>query len=122
MSIIPLSADEFNSQSIHLFASDEDICYRIGDTLCVCNVENESNNIGIENIGKPSVATLANALRFLLLIYREYEIDYISIREEVRWPAIRRYKYYQDDKTKLIYIRLTDVIEQLEREVLRCDS
>lgn len=115
--IIPLSADEFNSQSNHLFASDEDICYRIGDTLCVCNVENESNNIGIENIGKPSVRTLINTLRFLLLIYREYDIDYISVREEVHWPVIRRYRYYQDENTKLIYIRLSDNIAQLEREV-----
>ena len=121
MSIIPLSATEFNSQSVHLFASDEDICYRIGDTLCVCNVENESNNIGIENIGKPSVSTLPNALRFLILIYREYDIDYISIREEVHWPAIRRYKYYQDSKIKLIYVRLSDNMEQLEREVRKCD-
>lgn len=112
----PLSADEFNHLTNHLYAEDEDICYRIGDTMCVCNTGGDVNNIGIENIGKPSVKTLANALRFLLMIYREYDIDYISIREEVQWPAIRRYRYLRD-ADGVIYIRLSDNLKQLEREV-----
>lgn len=116
--LIALSALQFNQLSSHLFANEEDICYLINkNTLGVCNLEKDCNNIGIENIGKPSIRTVKDALLFLLFINKEYDIDYISIREETPWPTIRRYKYFQDNKSKLIYIKLSENLDQLKREV-----
>lgn len=116
MTITPLSHKELNDATNYLYADEEDICYKINDTYCVCSLEHDCNNIGIETL-EPTVATTRNMLTFLRLLYDEYNIDYISIREHKRWKILDRVSHYTDSKTGIHYIKISDNLHIFQREL-----
>lgn len=113
--ITPISHTELNDATSYLFAEEEDICYKVGGTYCVCSTENGCNNIGVET-PTPNVATTRNMLKFLKVLYEEYGIDYISIREHRRWRMLDRVRHFTNEKG-VHFIKISDNLNIFDREI-----
>lgn len=113
--ILPLTAEELNNKTNYLFADEEDICYKINDTYCVCSLSNDCNNIGIES-QEYKISTTRDMLRFLKILYEEYNIDYISIREHVKWDMLKRVKHFTNENG-VHFIKISDNLNIFTREI-----
>lgn len=111
-----ISNRELNDMSNYLYAEPNDICYKINNTLCLCNLEHECYNIGIETI-KPTITVVRDLFRFIYILYSEYDINYVSVRQKVVWPVLNRLKGYTDKETGIVYYKISENIDQVKKEM-----
>lgn len=110
---------EFNKRT-HFFADDNDIVYLInGNTYCCLQRDNDCNNVLVQVI-KPRVTTFKDILMFFYILYKVYNIRYVSIYlENPIWKKVLKHFFLlQDDRDdKQYYADLSKNMKEIKRRL-----
>lgn len=125
-----ISKEEWNSiekpsEEVNVKAVDSDIIYIINGLYCLCQTENECNNIIVFTKENYSVKHMSAAGIFFIILNKEYGINYIRVEGNKR-----RYKtllsimdgYISQEpsqKRNIFYIDINNGMYSIEKFLLR---
>lgn len=114
-----LTPNEARALATTLEIDDFDIVYISNGVLCVCNTECDKNNIAVEKIDDEATPreVINGILTFIVILYLQFNIDYVTIYESRLWRLLKRYKTYSDGKLHAAKIseNLIKLVTEIEK-------